>query len=126
MGMKNFSLVLCLLIPLTAISQIEIDRSDLYFINQKNPAFGKADSSRHLLNFGVGFHVNSNSITNDFTKGLLYQGFISNEQKDQVTERLNSSNRAGFESNAGFTYQYQYKPNLAIVIGLNQRQQLPR
>lgn len=121
--MRRFFLLSCWFIAFSAHAQIEIDRNDLYLLDQQDPAVEKRSDSKHLLNLGIGFHLNANSITNDFVKGLLYQGFIDNERKDLVTARLKETNRGGYDFNTGITYRYQANPDLAILAGLNQRQQ---
>jgi hypothetical protein len=121
--MRTIFLLSFCFIAFSAHSQIETDRNDLYLLDQQDPAVEENSDLKNRLNFGIGFHLNSNAITNDFIKGLLYQGFIDNNRKDLVTDRLKEVNRGGYDFNAGLSYQYQAKPDLAIVIGLNQRQQ---
>ncbi|MBX9850945.1 MAG: hypothetical protein K2X86_04220 [Cytophagaceae bacterium] len=110
---------------------MEIDRNDWYLLKYKDICGAADDSSaqapklysgKHLLNFGLGFHLNSNAITNDFVKGLLYAGFIENERKDQVTAKLRDQNRFGFEFTGGLNYRYKLKEDLFIIAALNQRQ----
>ncbi|RZK14146.1 MAG: hypothetical protein EOO43_16785, partial [Flavobacterium sp.] len=121
--MKKILTIALLLCSYSAFSQLEIDRNDLYLLQQKNPALGKADSNASYLNFDLDFHLNSNAVTNDFVKGLLYSGFIDNERKDHVSDRLKDKNRGGYDFNTGFTFQHRLKNDLSLIIGLHQRQQ---
>jgi hypothetical protein len=119
-GLIFFSFIL---ISFSGFSQIEIDRNDLYLIDQKNPTYEKNDSLKSLLSFGLRFDLNSDAVTNDFIKGMLYQGFIDDDRKDLVTNRLKEVNRFGYEFTGGFTYKYRLKKDITLIAGLNQRQQ---
>lgn len=121
--MKNNILAFFFLLTFSAYGQIEIDRNDRFLLDQRNPSFGEIEKQKALINLGTGFYLNSNSITNDFTKGLLYTGFIDNERKDQVTKKLRDVNRGGYDFNGGITFEAGIKEDLSLIIGLNQRQQ---
>ena len=118
--MRILFLYFFICLPVWSFSQMEIDRNDWYFLDQKKG--GDSSSKKHLLNLGLGFHLNSNAITNDFVKGLLYAGFIENERKDLVTAKLRDQNRFGFELSGGLNYRYQLKDDLFIIAAINQRQ----
>jgi hypothetical protein len=121
--MKKILTLALLLSASSAFSQLEIDRNDVYLLKQKNPAMGKADSASSFLNFDLGFHLNSNAVTNDFVKGLLYSGFIDNDRKDLVSKKLKDKNRGGYDFKTGFTFQHSLKKDLALIVGLHERQQ---
>jgi hypothetical protein len=118
--MNKIIAALIVIFPFTAFAQLETERTEFYFQNNFLPN----DSASHLLNISGGFSLNSSAITNDFTKGLLFQGFIGEDKKDQVSKKLRGTNRAGFESGGGITYKQLLKNDLILISGIYIRQQL--
>ncbi|HXA03061.1 MAG TPA: hypothetical protein VNW99_13795, partial [Cytophagaceae bacterium] len=86
---------------------------------QKNPAQGRNDSIKTLVNLNGGYDLNSNSINNNFIR-FFRNNYITDQNKSDNEKRLKAVNRAGLEMNAGLTWMQKGK-KLTYVVGLNER-----
>jgi hypothetical protein len=102
-----------------AFAQFEIDRNDQYLLRQKNPAQGRNDSIKTIINLSGGYSLNSNSINNNFIR-FFRNNFITDQNKSDNEKRLKAVNRAGLEMNAGLTWMQKGK-KFTYVVGLNER-----
>jgi hypothetical protein len=119
--MRKVILFFLLLITYNAFSQIESERNEFYLLYKQKKLFPN-ESKKSWINASGIYDINSNAITNDFTKSLFFRGFIDDKVKDEVSSQLKSMNRFGLEGLGGLTYKYQYKKDLTIVAGIYHRE----
>ncbi|HEY8401238.1 MAG TPA: DUF5723 family protein [Cytophagaceae bacterium] len=97
--MKNLYYIYILALVLsgiTAHAQLPFGGNDVFLIPQNDKEW------KGLTRLNTDYSINSSSISNFFSKKLLYQGgYISNEDKSNVTDRLKNRNRFGLDLNAG-------------------------
>lgn len=98
----------------TAAAQPAADALERRFLDQSRDSIVNTG----YIHAGFDFHVNSNSVTNNFKNNFLYGGYISNEQKDQVSKRLRNVNVAGLDVRTGITGKSLLKNRTAVVAGL--------
>lgn len=64
------------------------------------------------MHFGIigDYDINSNAITNAFTKRFYTGGYIDNDLKNSVLKRIKNSNRVGGNINTGIYYAFKLNP----------------
>ncbi len=89
--------------------------SSLYFF----PLFAQQSDNSSFLSFPmynlhdynhsvytyIQYNVNSNAITNSFINGAFGKGLITEQEKQDVINKLNSSNRLGYQLDFGMKYK---------------------
>jgi hypothetical protein len=113
----SFLFIAAEMIP--AFAQIGLDRNDQYLLRQKNPAQGRNDSIKTIINLNGEYNVNSNSINNNFIR-FFRDNYITDQNKSDNEKRLKPLNRAGLEMNVGVTWMQKGK-KFTYVAGLNER-----
>ncbi len=68
------------------------------------PTYDQHDYN-HSINTYIQYHINSNAITNSFVDAAFGKGLITEQEKQDVIKKLNSSNRLGYQLDFGMKYK---------------------
>ncbi len=95
--------------------------SNLSRFKFENADFSNSES-KLLVSAYVDVVGNSSTVTNSFINALLGSSFINDGNKDDVSKRLKSSNRLGFDAEEGILTKIKLGDNKPILsIGLSNR-----
>lgn len=110
-------------IALSATAQLHSDAIDRQLLDQQNNYLGKASEQKAVVQVNAGFEGASNAISNSFLKAYLFNGNITNADKDVVSKRMSASNRLGFETNFSLNGIY-HASKISFLAGIGHRELL--
>jgi hypothetical protein len=115
--MKYIYLFAFLILASSSFAQLETDRNFRFLYDLKNPAYVSESGDSDYIDVLGNAGYNSNTVTNAFTKKIIFGGFIDNGLKDQVSSRLKNVNRFGYDILAGINGRASLG-SLSFVAGL--------
>ena len=101
--MKKILGLILLLFTSTTFAQIDGLQLEDFLFKKNDTSIQNYD---HSLKFDFDYSFNSNSITNSFIKGMMFDKFITEAQKNDVIEKLSDKNIVGFDASSGLTYKW--------------------
>lgn len=105
------------------LKEVDTTDSDQQTVSTKNKIFGVEKENAYKAYFSTfgSAYINSNALTNSFTKSYLYtKSYIDDDLKQQQVDRLKKSNVIGIDIKAGLYGQYQLK-KIRVEAGLAYR-----
>lgn len=107
-----FCAIIVFCFTISAKGQLPIYQGDFHF-----DSVNDSISNKHYSSLITESYLNSNAITNGYIDQALGNGFLNNEQKQQVSDRLKENNRLGALLDVTLLYKYQLK-KLTLVTSL--------
>lgn len=106
-----------------AIAQIQSDAVERQILDSEDHYLSPTPVSKGLLHTSISVEAASDAITNQFFNSFMLGKNIDTKQKDDVSSKLHSNNRIGYELNFSLNGIY-HTPKFAYLAGIGHRELL--